>query len=99
MKKKLAFVLMMGLATAAFATEVAPPPREVVRENKWIFGETCGYSLGGEDTAWSDAENNANQDCIAQGCKGALYPWSWWDSWQANDGTYYACFDYVCDCS
>jgi hypothetical protein len=60
--------------------------------------QACGYSAGGVDTAYDDAEANANRNCIALGCKGAVVTVAY-QPWVDEQGYTHVCVGYYCDCT
>jgi hypothetical protein len=93
-------LLGLALSIPAFAAggHVDNPGQTPMKDGDAVavvkLNKACGYSLGGYDTAASDAQNNATNACIAAGCTGAdvrvsYLPW--------RDGEYYrVCVGYVC---
>ena len=62
------------------------------------IASTCGYSLGDEENAQSDAEGNAHEYCKAMGCKGAIIT-TVHPAWTDKQGFTHVCVTFACDCS
>ncbi|HYG63374.1 MAG TPA: hypothetical protein VEL74_12390 [Thermoanaerobaculia bacterium] len=73
-------------------TEVAGPVKPEP------IASTCGYSLGDEENAQSDAEGNAHRYCQAMGCKGAIIT-TVHPAWTDKQGYTHVCVTFACDCS
>ena len=83
-----------GLTSAASLSKddvAGPIPPEPI-------ASTCGYSLGDEENAQSDAENNAHQYCKAMGCQGAIIT-TVHPAWTDKQGYTHVCVTFACDCS
>lgn len=62
------------------------------------IASTCGYSLGDEENARANCENNAANYCINMGCKAAIIT-TWHPSWVDPQGYTRICCTFACDCS
>lgn len=96
-----AVVLLFLAGPAAALAHVDNPGQTPMKDGAQIGildvarQKACGYSLGGLEEAFADAEANAHRACIAAGCTGADVQVSYLP-WQDEEGYYRVCVGYVC---
>lgn len=61
------------------------------------IASTCGYSLGGEETAQSDCENNAANYCISNHLGTGATITTWHPSWVDKQGYTHICCTFACN--
>lgn len=89
----LAACVFPGRSNAASTSATIDNPVPV----KDPIASTCGYSAGGVENAYEDAEANANRYCINMGCLSATVTVAY-QPWVDAEGYTHVCVSFYCNC-